>query len=244
MVEKNVRATEGVLRQTQAIRVMELVGGGAIAPQLYERLRDRIVKAELRPGEAISETEIARAYAVSRQPVREAFIKLAEAGLVQIRPQRGTMITRISTASVMEARFVREAIEADVAKMVAETADEAMARELLSQVEGQKRVAESDIHSFMKLDEQFHRTLADMAGKPYAWRVVEDVKAQMDRVRYLCVEEVHVRLLIAQHEAIARAISQHDVAGAEEAMRTHLREILRSLPAVARAHPELFGTPT
>ncbi|MBE0692451.1 MAG: GntR family transcriptional regulator [Aquamicrobium sp.] len=217
-----------------------LDAGSAIAPQIYRRLRERIVRTELLPGEVISETEIARAYAVSRQPVREAFIKLAEAGLVQIRPQRGTMITRISTGAVMDARFVREAIEADVVKIVAERADAAIRRELADQIAQQKRVAETDENAFVRLDELFHRTLADMAGKAYAWRVVEEVKAQMDRVRYLSIEKVHIRLLVAQHEAVVDAIAANDVAAAESAMRVHLREILKSLPAVAKARPELF----
>lgn len=216
--------------------------GLAIAPQLYRLLRERIVRTELLPGEVVSETEIARAYDVSRQPVREAFIKLAEAGLVQIRPQRGTMVTRISSEAVMDARFVREAIEADVVRLVAEQADAAIRRELDDQIARQRQVAESDNDAFMRLDELFHRTLAEMAGKPYAWKVVEEVKAQMDRVRYLSVEKVHVRLLITQHEAIAAAISRNDVASAEAAMRAHLREILKSLPVLAEARPEFFNT--
>jgi GntR family transcriptional regulator, rspAB operon transcriptional repressor len=222
-------------------RASDIDGGAAIAPQIYRRLRERIVRTELLPGEFISETEIARAYDVSRQPVREAFIKLAEAGLVQIRPQRGTMITRISTEAVMDARFVREAIEADVVKLVAERCDAAIEMELRRQIARQKDVAEDDSDAFVKLDEHFHRTLADMAGKSYAWRVVEEVKAQMDRVRYLSVEKLHVRLLIGQHEAIVEAVIARDVAAADAAMRTHLREILKSLPEVARARPDLFG---
>lgn len=119
-------------------RASDIDGGAAIAPQLYRRLRERIVRTELLPGEFISETEIARAYDVSRQPVREAFIKLAEAGLVQIRPQRGTMVTRISAEAVMDARFVREAIEADVVKLVAERCDAAIEAELKRQIAAQK----------------------------------------------------------------------------------------------------------
>nr|WP_279482416.1 GntR family transcriptional regulator [Aureimonas sp. SK2] len=217
---------------------------GAIAPQLYGLLRERIVRAELKPGEPISETEIARAYSVSRQPVREAFIKLGEAGLVQIRPQRGTYISPISVARVMEARFVREAIEADVARNAAAKATQEAVEGLRQQIARQKRVAETDVHAFMKLDELFHRTLAQVAGVPFAWRVVEDVKAQMDRVRYLSAEEVHLRLLVSQHEAIVDAVAAAGEAEAEAVMRTHLREILRSLPIIAAAHPALFGPGT
>jgi len=211
----------------------------AIAPQIYRLLRDRIVKAELLPGTLISETEIARDYDVSRQPVREAFIKLAESGLMQIRPQRGTLITRISVESVKDVRFVREAIEADIVKLVVERSDAAMQAALLAQIERQKQAAD-DANRFVKLDELFHRTLAEMAGKAYAWRVIEEVKAQMDRVRYLSVEKPHVRRLIAQHETIVTAIVRGDAAAAESCMRTHLREILTSLPALAQARPELF----
>jgi len=211
----------------------------AIAPQVYRLLRERIVRAELLPGELLSETEMARDYAVSRQPVREAFIKLAEAGLVQIRPQRGTLVTRISSASVMDVRFVREAIEADVVKLVAERSDAGIRAELRAQIARQKRVTDY-ASDFVKLDDLFHRTLAEMAGNAYAWRVIEEVKAQMDRIRYLSVEKPHVRLLIAQHEAIVAAIIEHDAVGAEAAMRMHLREILKSLPALASARPELF----
>lgn len=219
-----------------------LDAGVAIAPQLYQLLRGRIVRTELLPGEVISETEIARAYQVSRQPVREAFIKLSEAGLVQIRPQRGTMITRISHQAVMDARFVREAIEADVVRMVAENCDGPIRAELQDQIAAQKRMDDYDNDTFVRLDELFHRTLAEMAGNPYAWRVVEDVKAQMDRVRYLSVQKDHIRTLIIQHARIVNAICTNDVTGAEAAMRAHLREILKSLPEVEKARPELFNT--
>ena len=69
----------------------------------------------LKPGEALSEKEVALRYGVSRQPVREAFIKLAEERLVSIQPQRGTFVVKISMKEVLDARFVREAIEVAVA---------------------------------------------------------------------------------------------------------------------------------
>jgi DNA-binding GntR family transcriptional regulator len=63
-------------------------------------LRSAIVTLQLKPGQALSETEIAQRFRVSRQPVREAFIKLAEAGLIEVRPQRGTRRLGIGRASV------------------------------------------------------------------------------------------------------------------------------------------------
>ncbi|GIX13425.1 MAG: GntR family transcriptional regulator [Paracoccaceae bacterium] len=211
-----------------------------IGPQLFRILRERIITADLSPGSRLSEVEIASAYGVSRQPVREAFIKLAEAGLVEVRPQRGTLVRKISPAAVMDARFVREAIEADIVRLVARAPDPALMAELKAQIARQHAVADSDPRGFLALDELFHRTLAEAAGKNFAWRVIEDVKAQMDRVRYLTALHFPKRMLVAQHAQIVDAIARQDRRAAERAMRTHLRAILTDLPAIIRARPEFF----
>ena len=67
-----------------------------VRPQIYIGLRHRIIRSEIPPGTALSEAEIARRFSISRQPVREAFIKLAEEGLLEVRPQRGTFVRKIS----------------------------------------------------------------------------------------------------------------------------------------------------
>lgn len=211
-----------------------------VGPQVYRILRKRIIRAELTPGSLISESEIARAFSLSRQPVREAFIKLSEDGLVEVRPQRGTLVRKISMAAVKDARFVREAIEADVVKLVAERSDPAVVSELRAQIALQRAVASGDHMRFMKLDELFHRTLSEAAGKAYAWKIIEDVKAQMDRVRYLSLLQFPMNKLIAQHEAVVDAIDKGDADQADQALREHLREILTDLPEIAKAKPEFF----
>lgn len=218
--------------------------GAPLAPQLYRILRQRIISADLTPGSRISEAEIAATYALSRQPVREAFIKLAEDGLLEVRPQRGTYVRKISTAAVKDVRFVREAIEADIVALLADNPDTALVRELESQLREQKEVAESEASRFIVLDERFHRTLAEAAGKAYAWKVIEQVKGQMDRVRYLSALQFPMRDLVAQHSDIVRAIARGDPGAASAAMRVHLRKILTDLPAVAAARPDFFDTGT
>jgi DNA-binding GntR family transcriptional regulator len=215
----------------------------AVGPQVYRILREQIIQAELLPGERISESEIAKTLSISRQPVREAFIKLSEEGLVQVLPQRGTYVTKISTASVMDVRFVREAIEADIVRHVAADHAAGTITELRSQISRQKQVRQNDRAAFLRLDELFHHTLANTAGKAYAWSVIESVKAQMDRVRFLSVDDMQIGRLIEQHERIVDAIAAGDVAQAEDAVRTHLREILKSLPEIARSRAEFFDAP-
>ncbi len=88
----------------------------AVRQRLFQVLRQSIIQMVLAPGQALSEKEIAETFMVSRQPVREAFIRLSEAGLVEVRPQRGTYVVKISQRAVLEARFVREAVEVAIVK--------------------------------------------------------------------------------------------------------------------------------
>nr|WP_321454698.1 GntR family transcriptional regulator [uncultured Cohaesibacter sp.] len=212
-----------------------------VAPQIHAILRQQIIRNQLTPGSRMSEAEWANAFAVSRQPVREAFIKLANDGLLDILPNRGSFVKKISPAAVMDARFVREAIEADIVRLVAETHDEALDRELSNQIEHQQRAVDTDDpDAFIALDELFHQTLAESVRKTGAWAVIQSQKAQMDRVRYLSLVDHNTAKLLEQHRAIVSAIAAHDTAAAEAAMRSHLRRILKDLPQIAQEKPELF----
>lgn len=211
-----------------------------IGPQLLRSLRARIVRTELAPGIRLSEQDVATTYRLSRQPVREAFIRLAEEGFLEIRPQRGTFVRKISPDDVMDARFVREAIEADIVRSAAEQADRTLVNDLRDLIRRQGETADGDAFNFMQLDEAFHRLLADAAGRGRAWNVLQAIKAQMDRVRYLTAAEFPKDLLLTQHRAIADAIESGNPDRAEEAMRTHLRKILDDLPTIISAHPLFF----
>ncbi|MCA1968373.1 MAG: GntR family transcriptional regulator [Rhizobium sp.] len=213
----------------------------AVGPQLYRLLRDRIVKGDLAPGARISESEIAASYKVSRQPVREAFIKLAEESLVEVRPQRGTYVRRISVPAVMTARFVREAVEADIVRAAAQAVTPNILALLEANLTAQRAVVDSDDPSrFMELDEAFHRLLAEAAGQPAIWDILEDLKTQMDRVRHISTRQFPRERLIDQHAAVVAALRSGDPDAAEAQMRTHLKGVLTDLPAIAEAMPEFF----
>ena len=212
----------------------------AAAPQIFRLLRQRIIRCELEPGARVSESEVAMSYGVSRQPAREAFIKLVDEGLVEVRPQRGTFIRKISIPAVMNARFVREAIEADIVKLLAAEPDAALITDLKLQIKEQRKAAKKDSVRFIELDELFHHTLAQAADKNQAWAVVEKNKAQMDRVRHLATQKFLMKALTDQHEKIIQSIEFGEVLAAEMSMRVHLQEILKDLPSVARDWPSFF----
>ncbi|MBU2957622.1 GntR family transcriptional regulator [Paracoccus sp. 1_MG-2023] len=211
-----------------------------IGTQLIADLRNRIVSGGLQPGTRLSEQEIAAAYGLSRQPVRETFIKLAGERLVEIRPQRGTFVCKINMYDVTQGQFVREAVEADIARIAARTADAATIGMLRDLVTEQRNARDGDGSSFFALDERFHQALAGAAGRAGVWAHIQPIKMQMDRVRHLTAGEFPVDHLVDQHAAIVEAIAAGDAQAAEDSVRTHLRGVLDDLKKVARMMPHCF----
>lgn len=209
-----------------------------IAAFVQRALRVAIITHRMEPGEMISEQEIARRFEISRQPVREAFIKLSEVGLVKVLPQRGTQVSRISMRAVADARFIRMAVEVaiagEAARKITPAGRQALARHLAEQEAAAAREAterEAAREQFYFLDEAFHYELAALADYPAAWRLLENVKAQMDRVRFLAVEVMSpLPRIITQHRAVVEAVSAGDPAAASAAMQAHLSAILSELP--------------
>jgi DNA-binding GntR family transcriptional regulator len=213
-----------------------------VGNKVFDAMRQAIIQLQLRPGDPLSEAEMARRFGVSRQPVREAFIKLAEVGLVEIRPQRGTSVVMISRREVENSRFIREAIEVAVGRKAAQEADPRFHDLLDALVERQRAANRAGDHvEFLRLDENFHQVLAQAADCEHAWRLLENLKAQMDRVRYLSLSDATpIETLIEQHAVIAESIRRRDPDAAEAALRQHLSEILTSLPKLAEAHADWF----
>ncbi|CAN7393842.1 GntR family transcriptional regulator [Trinickia sp. LjRoot230] len=213
-----------------------------IGSQIFRVLRQAIFVGQMSPGTPLSEKEVSEIFHVSRQPVREAFIKLAEAGVLQVLPQRGTFVRKISPRKVREGRFIREAIETAVARKAAVSITDDQLRLLSENIRDQKLAAKAnDTAAFLALDEAFHYSIAQSIDCIAAWETIQDIKAQMDRVRYLSLPDVSpLDLLIRQHTKIVAALRAHDPAAAEQAMRAHLREILVSLGPVAARNPDWF----
>jgi DNA-binding GntR family transcriptional regulator len=219
----------------------------ASAAAVHEALHGRIVRGELRPGEMLAESRVAAQFGLSRTPVRAVFWRLAEEGLLRVIPQVGTFVAPISIPSVYDAQFIRETLEcraiADAATLSRAPGIAAL-RALLA--EQRATLGAGDFAAFFTLDERMHRQLMEMAGRPFVWPVITGVKAQLDRVRFLSLEQGSwPAMILAQHEEIIARVAAHDAAGAAEVMRAHLRTAFAAIERIAAEHPDFFeGAPS
>jgi GntR family transcriptional regulator, rspAB operon transcriptional repressor len=142
----------------------------------------------------------------------------------------------------MEARFVRETIEAAVVRRACEAFNPQSRVRADNFLERQSDAAARNDHTtFQRADELFHIALAQGAGCELAWAALADIKAHMDRVCHLTLNSTESMMtLIDQHRAILDAIDRREPDRAEMAMREHLTEILRALPSLEASNPGLF----
>ncbi len=197
-----------------------------------------------RPGEAISEAEIALSYGLSRTPVREAILKLADEGLVDIFPQSGIFVSRIPLAALPEAIIIRKALEETTAGLAAERATPSQIMNLQAIVQRQREAdAAFDREGFHLADEAFHAGIAEIAGYPGIWRLILQVKVHVDRYRRLTLPVAgRMTQVIAEHEPILAAIEAHDPAAARAAMEQHLARLLLDISATRHTNPEFFDS--
>lgn len=218
--------------------------------RIHSALRDDIITMVLAPGAPLQEKQIALGYGVSRTPVREAMLKLADERLVDIFPQYGTFVSRISVEAVRDAMVIRSALERAGVRAAAEAiaaAAQGDRRRLMEPIQSclqrqraaHKAAALADFHA---ADEDFHQAIAALAGHPNLWRVIRQEKAHMDRCRLLGLPSAQRRAsTIAEHVTIAEAIGAGDANAAEAAMAAHLGRLVPSLDDLAAAHPGYFA---
>lgn len=226
--------TEMTLRSIGSLR------GPSATDLVFEELYRRIVHLDLPPGTKLSEQEVARQMAVSRQPVRDAFYRLSQLGMLLIQPQRSTMVSLISEEAVLQARFVRTALETETVRIAARNLSDAE----LAAIEGliadqEAAVAADDRMGFHALDDRFHQAICDVAGHGFAWAIIRENKAHMDRVRYLSLAS-NASNALADHKRILEALRARDPERAAQEMRRHLSHIAEILQRIRAEQPAMF----
>jgi GntR family transcriptional regulator, rspAB operon transcriptional repressor len=194
------------------------------APQVFEQLRDMILSLKLAPGTALSRSELQRQFGLSSTPVRDALMRLDEAGLVEVFPQSGTIVSLIDVPLARQAQFLRRSIEQEAVRVLAQAPDGAVVSRLRAVIDEQSsRAKEKNLERFNEADLAFHKILYDAAGVPDLWALVRNRSGHIDRIRRL-----HLPIggkatqIVRDHSAIVNAIAKGQPDRAQSELRDHL----------------------
>lgn len=219
---------------------MEQLERVSLSDQVFQMLHGQVLSLELAPGTKISEAEMSKKLGVSRQVVRDAFYRLSLLGFLIIQPQRATVVSKISTKDIIQARFLRTAIEVETVRLACSTLDDADYAALDEILEKQKQALEADDKAaFHRLDNQFHEEICERAGYGFAWSTIQEKKAHTDRVRYVSLSFAS-KTTLAGHIEILDALKARDTARAITAIRAHLSEIMGILDHLRESNHAWF----
>jgi DNA-binding GntR family transcriptional regulator len=162
-----------------------------VAERAYLELRDRIVTLRLAPGTALREDELMRQMDIGRTPLREAVKRLALENLVAVQPRRGTFVTEIEAADIVNITEVRAELEGYAAELAALRMDggaREAAETLLHEVEELSRPDDQDW--LMRTDERIHRFTWEATRNPYLTETLERYFTHSLRIWYLVLDRV------------------------------------------------------
>lgn len=209
---------------------------------VFDKLHQEISSLRLLPGSKISEAEIASSLGVSRQPVRDAFNRLNNLGLLLIRPQRATEVRGFSMREIQNARFIRLAVELELISRACTVWDEVRAEQLDANLAKQRAVvASGKTDTFHELDYEFHRMICDLSGHPLAFETIERCKHVVDRLCRLSFDrEDEVSAILADHEKVAAALASGSEDEARATVRLHLSRLDDTISEIHSRHAEYF----
>ena len=212
------------------------------APQVYAALRSAILDLRLLPGTPISENRICQQTVVSRTPVREAIIRVAQEDLIAVFPQQGSFVAPIRVKKVIEGSLVRESLETAVLAIASATwteADSKAAEEILSRQRA--HAAAGDHRAFFLEDQNFHMHFAAVAGIDGVTQVIDDAATHVLRVRRLATPVAgHMERAIAEHQLVLDNLRNGAVDQAVATLRRHLSRVYSALANLAERYPDYF----
>ncbi|WP_167132179.1 GntR family transcriptional regulator [Paramicrobacterium chengjingii] len=212
-----------------------------ISDAVFSTLSESIRNLQLPPGSSISEPSIAASLQVSRSPVREAFTRLVDLGLITVVPQVGSQIAPISISEVEEAVFIRRALETSAFQQ-AIAVDVPDTTQLQSLVDANATAArKGDTHEFIATDERLHQEVFALAGAPRIWEVVRGTKIQLDRLRWLSLDDsVANTELLVEHQQLVDALKARDSTAGTRVIAKHSTRVLTDTTRLRANNPTFF----
>jgi GntR family transcriptional regulator, rspAB operon transcriptional repressor len=215
---------------------------GNVTAEVTQALRQAIVTLSLPPGTMLDKTEICTRLGVSRFPVSEAFARLAEEGLVDIAPQRGSTVSLIRIADVREFMLIRKGVESEALRVLIGRHDPEAIEALHANMAAQRHAATAnDAEGFHGIDVDFHDIIFRSLRMTRVKAIIDKARANLDRARRLIITPRRLADTIAEHQAILDGILAADPARATSAIRAHIDAVMIELFAFARQHPQLFA---
>ncbi len=192
--------------------------------EVIDQLRDRIVQGELAPGVRLNERVLCEQLGISRTPLREAIKMLAAEGLVELLPNRGSIVTPLKAANIADTLAVMGALEAAAGELACTNASEAEISEIRAlHFEMLAYHARNDLAGYFKCNQRIHDRIIEASGNPVLTNTYRQLNANVLRARYMAnLSQERWDVAVREHDAILAALVARDAVWLKRLLAEHL----------------------
>jgi DNA-binding GntR family transcriptional regulator len=198
---------------------------------LYEKLRQKIVKGTLKPGQRLVMAEIAKSFGASETPVREAIRRLESEGYVSFTPHAGAVVTRTDERELSEIYLIRIALEALATRLAVPFLT---ARDL-EWLENKNRemaaaIERNRYESLARMNKAFHLRIYKAAPYPRLYKMIADFWEAFDRwPSVFSYVPQRAAASVAEHDKIIGALTQGNLERADELVKDQKERAFKAL---------------
>jgi GntR family transcriptional regulator, rspAB operon transcriptional repressor len=208
----------------------------------YDAIKKDIMNMTLEPGVNVSVQKLSERYGVSRTPVREAIVRLQQSDLVEIYPQRKTVVSKIDLDRVSEELFIRTSLESAVVDKFIRRCSELVGDTMQELINKQKKYIDKEhFTEFYSKENRFHRLIFETAGQVLAWKTIENVTSHYSRIRMLHGKINGVSSIIDGHERMLAAVRKRDSEAMRKAVMEYSNNLLEQVKNMAKQYPQFFS---
>ena len=210
----------------------------------YRIIRDKIISLDIKPGESLSDKQLAEELAMSRTPVREAIILLASANMVILKPQIGTFVAPIDVERMEMEQFARYALEKEIITLACGAVTPEVKWRYEENLRAYKHYSESDFPGrssrLLDLDNEFHRIAFLAAGRENNFDHMLAGLLHVERMRMLSLAGLNQEQTLSDHCAISQAVTEGDRPTALKWLELHLNRYQENVKVLRERFPEYF----
>ena len=197
----------------------------SLGQDVYEKLKQVIVKGGLPPDSRLIESRMANVLGISRTPVREAIHKLEREGLLRHNPSGGFFIVGLTRSDIEETFGIRSVLESYAARLAATHHKGEEELDPLDQKihEYQLHLDQGDLKALLRINTEFHDLLYALSRSPRLIKMINDLQDQIYRFRQVLLKtEENARISNEDHRLMLKHISKRNLEGVENLVREHI----------------------
>ena len=189
--------------------------------KILETIRDAILKGTMKPGERVSEPDLAERFGISRTPIREAFRQLESEGYLEVVPRKGAVVASLSERDIEEFYAIKIILEGFAARMAADKLTEKEIERLESINERLHKIAsEGDVKTFFRVHNEFHEVFIKAAGNDKLSEMINQLVMKFKRLRLASLSQPgRMEVSIEDHSDMIQAFKDHDGNRADSLVR-------------------------